>query len=173
MRPDAFQATLQIAEEIVQQLYRAFGPRRRQKLQQALATIKSLVGPEAMPYLQVHIGALDRKRGQVLVFQTIDVSYCDDQQLFILGREPTPRTFLVDGESLAVPEDRCPKCLGLWQIDPRDPKPCPHCGAALGKDVWLVAAQGICPFCAAARTVQSTTPCDCGFDWNPAFVKWT
>ena len=173
MSPDQFQALLQIAGELGQQLSEAFTPPRLDELRQALARIKGVVGDAGMPYLRAQIGVLDRQSSQPIVLRTIDVSYCEDQKLFVVSREPTTRTFLSNGEILAVAADRCPKCLGEWRIDPRDPKPCPTCDVALGKDVWLVAAAGFCPFCQEARTAESETACDCGFDWSTAFgVHW-
>ena len=170
MTPEAFQTALVIAEEIRQEVYRVFRKKRGVKLREALGRLKELGGMEIMPYVQVQVGVLVRKPQKGIVFGGIDVSYCDDHELFIVERDPTPRTFLLGEELVTVPDHQCPKCLGERRLDFRNMGRCPECGAELGSEMRIVIDNDACPFCEEKRDSGSSDVCNCGFDWNSEYV---
>ena len=164
-----FEAALEVFEQISERAFRNYRGKRRAELAEALGRLKQLVGPDGMPYAQVQAGVLDRKRQRTVKFGWIDVSYCDDGELLVLGHDSTPRPFLMDGTMVTLPEDQCPKCLGDWKIDPRVLQPCPGCGAELGSELTLVAEDERCPICETDR--GSSTICEsCGLDWDADYV---
>ena len=169
MTPDGFQSAVEIFETLSRELYRAYRGKRRARLREGLGRLKELVEGNTMPYVQVYLGVLDRKRQKTIKFGRVEVLYCDDGELMVLGRDAEPRTFCVGGELVVLPEDQCPVCLGDWKIDPRSPQACPECGAALGSDVKVVIENERCPFCSDERG-GSSEACFCGFDWNAAWA---
>jgi hypothetical protein len=87
-----------------------------------------------------------------------------------MAPEPTPRTYLVGEELVTVPDDRCTKCLGAWQVNLLEPVPCPDCGAELGKALNVVVVGDVWPFCEERLAVETGGTCDCGFDWRAGYA---
>ena len=168
MTPEEFQQAQSLFEELSEQLFEAYRGERAEQLREALRQIKRSVGPDVMPYVQIELGVLDRQRQKTAKFGWIDVSYADDDELFVLGHDTTPRTYLVDGRQVTLPDTQCPRCLGQWSIDPNELAPCPECRCALGDGLQVVAGNE-CPFCAEPRGAEAAR-CNCGFQWNAPYV---
>ena len=169
MTPGGFESAVEIFETLSRDLYSAWRGKRREKLREALGRLKELAEGDTMPYVQIQIGVLDRERKKTIEFGRIDVSYCDDGELMVLGRDAEPRTYCVGGGFVVLPEDQCPVCLGDWRIDPRSPQACPECGVELGGRVEVVIENDQCPFC-GNQEGSSPTACSCGFDWNAGWA---
>ena len=169
MTPEDFQSALEVFDRLSRQLYRAYRARRREEVREALGRLKDLAASDVMPYVQVSLGVLDRKQKKTIKFAWIDVCYCDDKELFVLGHEATPRTFLVDGNWVTLPEDQCPRCLGEWKLNARNLMPCPACGAVLGQDLKVAILDGRCPFCEDEQPPGSDE-CSCGFKWKADYA---
>lgn len=165
MTPDEFDAALEAADEIVQQHYEAFSPARREKLRQTMTRMLPPDSPHLMASVQVFVRIADRTQQKVITLARTDVSLTDDEKLFAMGFGPTPRTFLVDGQLVTVPEDQCPKCLSEWTISLSKLKPCSTCGLELIRDAKVVAVENVCPLCEEEVDFMSTAVCNyCGFD---------
>ena len=165
MTPAGFQSAVEIFEMLSRDLYRAYRGKRLARLREALCRLKDVAEGDTMPYVQIQIGILDRKRQKTIEFGRIDVSYCDDGELMVLGRDAEPRTYCIRGELVVVPEDQCPVCLGDWRIHPQRLQACPECGVELGGEVKVVVENNRCPFCGDERA-RPSEHCSCGFDWN-------
>ena len=169
MTPEDFEAALDVFERLSSELYRAYRSKRRAQLRDALAQLKELAGSDVMPYVQVRLGVFDRIHQRTIQFGWIDVSLADDLQLFVLGHDATPRTFLVDGKWCSLPEDQCPRCLGEWKLNSQTIAPCPACGAVLGQDLRIAIVNDRCPFCEDEQSPGEDV-CRCGFEWNAEYA---
>ena len=169
MTPEDFQSALELFDRLSKELYRAYRDRRREHVRQALGELKELAASDVMPYVQITLGVLDRKHRKTITFGSVDVSYCNDKELLVLGRDATPRTFLIDGNWVTLPEDQCPCCLGEWKLNAWKLTPCPGCGAVLGEDLKVAIVNGRCPFCEDEQP-PGADECDCGFNWNADYA---
>lgn len=171
MTPESFATAVATFDDICQQIDRAFGPRQRAALRQSLGKARTLCERDVMPYVQIHIGVLDREHKKIVRFGWIDVDHCDDGELFVVGHEAVPRTYVVDGKLVTVPYLQCPMCLSKWKIDPTQMEPCSTCGAKLSESLKLMVANAECPLCGADRD-DASDHCSCGLEWNAEYLEW-
>jgi NAD-dependent SIR2 family protein deacetylase len=79
---------------------------------------------------------------------------------------------VVDGDIQTVPDDRCPKCYGVWDFK-LDHRSCSKCGATLGREVKLLLDADVCPFCEKGKVSLTVPTCDkCGQQIDPDIVVW-
>lgn len=169
MSPNEFESAVELLDEMLQQLYRRYGGNRRRLLRDQLGRLKQLCGERQMPFVRVELGVLDRDRQKAMQIGRVDVTYCDDGELFGTGGETDTRSYVLDDQLVCVPDGQCPACLGVWLLRPRMSEPCPECGIRFGDDFKIVIAGNRCPFCEEEYTECES--CGCSFDWNGQYVS--
>jgi hypothetical protein len=87
-------------------------------------------------------------------------------------RDSTPQKYVVDGEMLIVPHDRCPRCYGIWDFKFKN-RSCRECDATLGEEVKILLDTDSCPDCEKGKVSMSSPVCNkCGFRVDRALVAW-
>ncbi|MCA9138082.1 MAG: hypothetical protein KDB00_15020, partial [Planctomycetales bacterium] len=86
--------------------------------------------------------------------------------------DSSPQRYIVKGEMVIAPHDRCPECWGPWDFKESNPS-CPECGIEMGPHVKLLLDSDCCPNCEKGRVSASNPQCsECGYAVDPNHVAW-
>ena len=143
-----------------------------EKLRSLLTQLNKAIGSRYAVSLDVSVGVCDMEKERSLPLLQTGLSGFGGEEPYQTWADSTPQRYVVDGEMLIVPHDRCPKCWEVWDFKFKHPA-CRHCGATMGKEVRLLLDNDVCPFCEKG-TVSMTKPvCDkCGYHVDPDTVTW-
>ncbi len=84
----------------------------------------------------------------------------------------TLATYILNGEPIKIPHDRCPNCWDFWDFKFLHPT-CEHCGISLGKEVKQLLDDGLCPNCEQGKVGPNRLLCDkCGKEVPPDMIVW-
>ena len=157
----------QIADQITELLESQTGA-----LRTLLAQLSKAIGDQYSVSLDVNVSVFDRDKEQGMPLLQTGLTGFEGKQPYQAWADSTPQRYLVGGEMVVVPHDRCPECWEVWDFKFKHPT-CGHCGATMGKEVRLLLGNDQCPFCEEG-TVSMTKPiCDtCGYHVDPNTVTW-
>lgn len=86
--------------------------------------------------------------------------------------DSTPQRYIVDGQMVIVPHDRCPSCWQVWDFKWKNPR-CQHCDSALGENTKILLDHDLCPMCEEGKVSMSSPTCDkCGYLIDARTVEW-
>jgi hypothetical protein len=141
------------------------------KLRELLVKLGEALGESLGVSLRFSLDVVDWQREQGLSLLQTGVSVHEGETHRTYDDASVHR-YLVNGEIEVVPHDRCPICWQDWAFKFEN-RECPHCEAALGKNVRLLIDGDVCPFCEQGTLTSDKPKCDrCGFELDPATVYW-
>ena len=142
-----------------------------EKLRGLLTQLNEALGSRYAIELDVSVGVYDGEKNRSLPLLQMGLSGFDDKPYQTSG-DSTPQPYIVGGEIMVVPHDRCPRCWEAWDFKFKHPT-CGRCGATMGKDVKLLLDTDRCPFCEKGRVSMSQPVCDeCGYRVDSSTVTW-
>jgi hypothetical protein len=142
------------------------------RIQQALAQLSKAVGPQFSVNLNVCVEVFDPQRSHPLPVLQTGLSTSKGEAPYRTWSDSTPQKYLVEGEMVVVPDDRCPKCYGIWDFKFKNLS-CRECHATLGMNLKILLDSDTCPYCGEERISLSSPVCNkCGFRVDPALVAW-
>ena len=142
------------------------------KLRSLLTNLNSTLGSRYLVSIHLNVTVFDTEKERCLpVLQTGFTGFDRDKPCRAI-RGASPQHYIVDGELLIVPHDRCPRCWGKWDSKLQHPS-CSHCGASLGKEVKLLLDRDVCPSCEEGNVSVFHPRCGkCGAEVELGQVTW-
>ncbi len=138
----------------------------------ALVRLSEAVGARYSVNLNVCVDIFDEERPHALPLLTTGLSTSKGKPPYKTYGDSTPQKYVVNGDILVVPHDRCPKCYGLWDFKFKNPT-CSECGATMGQEVKLLLDTDVCPWCEEGKVSLIAPVCDkCGHRIDPTVVVW-
>ncbi len=143
-----------------------------EKLRSLLTELTNTLGKRYLVSLHLNVTVFDTEMERCLpVLQTVFTGFDRDKPHQAVGGS-TPQHYIVDGEMLVVPHDRCPQCWGKWDFKLQRSS-CPHCGVSLGNEVKILLDTDVCPNCEEGRVSVSHPRCGkCGTEVELSQVAW-
>lgn len=143
-----------------------------EKLRSLLTELSTILGSRYLVSLHLNVTVFDDEMERCLpVLQTAFTGFDRDKPYQAVGGS-SPQHYLVDGEMLVVPHDRCPHCWGKWDFKLQHPS-CPQCGVSLGKEVKVLLDTDVCPNCEEGEVSVSHPRCrKCGSEVELSQVAW-
>jgi hypothetical protein len=143
-----------------------------EELHTLLARLNKAIGNRYAVSLDVSVGVFDRDEERCMPLLQTGLSGFEGEKPYQTWADSTLQRYVVDGEMLVVPHDRCPKCWEAWDFKFKHPT-CRHCGAMMGKEVKLLLDTDLCPFCEKGKVSMNKPSCDkCGYHVDPDTVTW-
>jgi Zn-finger nucleic acid-binding protein len=172
MDRSSFESAEPLLEKIAERIDQILNSPQFADIRQALAQLSQTVGPPFSVNLDVSVEVFDPQRPHPLPLLVTGVSTSEGKPPHRTWSDSTPQKYLVDGEMVIVPHDRCPKCYGIWDFKWKNGS-CSECQATLGKEVRILLDTDICPYCEDGKVSLSSPVCDkCGFRVDPTLVAW-
>ena len=142
------------------------------QLRALLTQLNKAIGNRYAVSLDVSVGIFDRDEERIMPLLQTGLSGFEGEKPYHTWADSAPQRYVVGGEMLVVPHDRCPKCWEAWDFKFKHPT-CEHCGATMGKDVKFLLDTDLCPFCEKGEVSMTKPVCDkCGYHVNPDTVTW-
>jgi hypothetical protein len=168
-------ATFEIADPIVDKIADAVTElleSQTQELRTRLTQRGNAIGSRYAVSLDVSVGVFDREQERSLPLLQTGLAGFEKEKPYQTWGDSTPQRYVVGGQMLIVPHDRCPKCWEVWDFKFKHPT-CGHCGATMGEEVKLLLDNDVCPFCEKGKVSMSMPICDqCGYHVDPDTVTW-
>ncbi len=172
MDRSTFESADVVLDEIAAKLEELLDSDQFATVQLLLARLSETVGPRYSVSLNVCVDAFDAERPNALPLLTLGLSTSKGEAPYKTHSDSAPQKYVVDGEMQVVPDDRCPKCYGVWDFKLMH-RSCSKCGATLGQDVKLLLDNDLCPFCAEGTVSLNVPVCAaCGQRIDPEIVVW-
>jgi hypothetical protein len=172
MQPSSFDTAEPLLDQLAEMIDGVLDSSQFSEIRQALVRLSEAVGPQFSVNLNVCVEVFDPQRSHPLpLFQT-GLSTSRGEEPYRTSCDSTPQKYVVDGEMLIVPHDRCPKCYAIWGFKFKS-QSCRECRATLGKEVKILLDTDVCPDCEKGKVSLSSPVCSkCGFRIDPALVAW-
>jgi hypothetical protein len=137
-----------------------------------LSKLNKAIGKRYAVSLDVNIEVFDREKERCLPLMQTGLSGFEDDKPYQTWGDSTPQRYVVDGNIVVVPHDRCPRCWEVWDAKFNHPT-CDHCGATMGGEVKQLLDTDSCPFCEKGNVSMANPVCDkCGHTVDPNTVVW-
>lgn len=137
-----------------------------------LTKLNKAIGKRYAVSFDVNIEVFDREKERCLPLMQTGLSGFEDNNPYQTWGDSTPQRYVVVGEIVVVPHDRCPQCWEIWDFKFKHPA-CNHCGATMGNEVKLMLDNDTCPFCDKGNVSMSNPTCDqCGHTVDTNTVVW-
>jgi ribosomal protein S27AE len=141
-------------------------------VKQHLAEISEILGEKYSLTLELNLQVFDPTREHSLPLLQTGFATSNGEQPHPCWGDSTPQRYVVNGQLVVVPHDRCPACWGIWDVKDQHPD-CDHCGVSMGRDVKFSLDNDQCPHCEMSTVSASNPTCGrCGESVNPAFIYW-
>jgi hypothetical protein len=172
MDRESFESADPIIEQIAEMIDGVLDSAQVLEIRQSLVRLSEAVGPRYSVNLNVCVELFDPERSHPLPLLPTGISTSKGEGPYRTSCDSTPQQYLVEGEILIVPHDRCPRCYGIWDFKFKN-RSCRECKATLGKEVKILLDTDICPYCEKGKVSLSSPVCDkCGFRIDPKLVDW-
>lgn len=161
-----------ILDELDEAITKILTSAEAEELRQLLFRLNEAVGKEYVVSLTANVDIFDDKKDRCLPLLQGGLSGFNTKDIHEIHGDSSPHSYIVDGEMLTVPHDRCPRCWNDWDFKFQHPT-CDHCGATMGKDVKLLLDNDVCPYCDEGEVSMSSPTCDkCGYVVDLNQVVW-
>lgn len=172
MDKDTFETIDPILGNIAERATELLESAATEKLRSLLTELTNILGKQYLVSLHLNVTVFDTEMQRCLpVLQTGFTGFDLDKPYQAIGGS-TPQHYIVDGELLVVPHDRCPHCWGKWDFKLQHSS-CPHCGVSLGKEVKILLDTDVCPNCEEGTVSVSHPQCTkCGSVVELSQVAW-
>ena len=87
-----------------------------QKLRTLLTQLNKAIGDRYAVSLDVSVGVFDHEKERSLPLLQTGLSGFEGEKPYQTWADSTPQRYIVSGEMLVVPHDRCPKCWDIWDF---------------------------------------------------------
>jgi ribosomal protein S27AE len=155
--------------EVANELLQSVGA---EKLRSLLSKVNKTLGSRYLVDLHLNVTVLDTEKERCLPVLQSGLSGFDRDKPYLASGDSTPQRYIVDGEMVIVPHDRCPRCWEDWDFKFQNPS-CSHCGISLGKEVKLLLDTDVCPNCEEGKVSVSHPRCKkCGYEVDLSQVAW-
>jgi ribosomal protein L37E len=172
MDKKTFETIDPILDEISEAAEKLLESAATEKLQSLLTKLNSTLGSRFLVGLHFNVTVFDTEKERTLPVLQSGLAGFDTNKPFLVSGDSTPQRYIVDGEMLVVPHDRCPRCWEDWDFKLLHPE-CSHCGISLGKEVKLLLDTDVCPYCEEGKVSISKPHCKkCGYVVDPSQVTW-
>jgi len=172
MDRNTFETIDPIVDEIADVLNGLLKSAETEKLRSLLTRLNKAVGDRREVNLVITVDVFDPEKERCLPLLQTGMSGFGGDKPYQTWSDSTPGRYIVEGEMLVVPHDRCPKCWETWDFKFQT-RSCPHCGAALGRDVKLLLDTDVCPHCEKGKVTVSRPTCTgCGYVVDLNDVVW-
>lgn len=145
------------------------------KMEQArelIAKTSRILGERYSVNLEIQLQVVDSERESTLPLLQVGLSSTDGEEPYLCSGDSSPHRYVVDGNVVIVPHDRCPGCWGEWDFKELQPT-CPECGISMGKQVLWLLDNDRCPNCEETTISAAQPTCSrCGHSVNPNFIRW-
>jgi ribosomal protein S27AE len=143
-----------------------------EKLRSLLTKLNNTLGSRYLVGLHLNVDVFDTEKERCLPLLQTGLAGFDRDKPFQACGDSTPQRYIVDGEMLVVPHDRCPRCWEEWDFKVQHPT-CSHCGVSLGKEVRILLDTDVCPNCEEGTVSMSHPRCKkCGYEVDLSQVTW-
>jgi hypothetical protein len=142
------------------------------KLRELLTQLGQELGKEFSVGLNVVVEVFDLNEERTLPLIQTGIAAPHDREPYRTWGDSSPQRYIVEGNMVIVPDDRCPQCWETWDFKWITPS-CSHCGATLGEGVKILLDDDICPYCEKGNISKASPTCDqCGHSVDPSIVVW-
>ena len=143
-----------------------------EKLRGLLTQLNKTLGSRYLVGLHFNVTVFDTEKERTLPVLQAGLGGFDGDKPYPASGDSTPQRYIVDGEMLVLPHDRCPRCWEDWDFKLLHPE-CSHCGVELGKEVKILLDTDVCPYCEEGKVSISKPRCKkCGNEVDPSQVTW-
>jgi ribosomal protein S27AE len=143
-----------------------------EKLRSLLTRLNKKLGSRYLVELHFNVRVFDTENERTLPVLQAGLAGFEQGKPYLASGDSTSQRYIVDGEMLVVPHDRCPRCWEDWDFKLLHPA-CSHCGISLGKEVKILLDTDVCPHCEEGKVSISQPRCkECGFVVDPSQVTW-
>ena len=172
MDKETFETIDPILDDVAEVANKLLKSAATDKLRSLLTNLNNTLGSRYLVSIHVNVTVFDTEKERCLpVLQTGFTGFDRDKPCRAIGGS-SPQHYIVDGELLIVPHDRCPRCWGKWDFKHQNPS-CSHCGASLGKEVKVLLDRDVCPNCEEGKVSLSHPRCrKCGVEVELGQVTW-
>jgi hypothetical protein len=172
MDKNTFEIADPIINEIDEGITELFASNELEKVRSLLFQLNKAVGNRYVISLGVNVDIYDKEQNRCLPLLQTGLSGFDTEKPYQTYGDSTPHRYIVGGEMLTVPHDRCPRCWETWDFKFKY-QTCDHCGATMGKDVKLLLDTDECPYCGEGEVSMSSPICKrCGYEVDLNHVVW-
>jgi hypothetical protein len=172
MDRSTFEAADPIVDQLAEVIDGVLDSIQFSEIRHALVRLSEAIGPQFSVNLNVCVEAFDPHRSNPLPLLQTGLSTSKGEAPYRTWSDSTPQKYVVEGEMLIVPHDRCPRCYGIWDFKFKNVS-CSQCQATLGKEMKILLDTDVCPDCEKGRVWLSSPVCNkCGFRVDPALVAW-
>lgn len=172
MDKKTFDAVDPIVNEIADAISEILASSESEKLRGLLTKLNKTLGSQYMTELMITLDVSDEEQDRCLPVLQTGMSGFDSGEPYQTWGDSSPQKYVVDGEMLIVPHDRCPKCWDVWDFKFEN-RSCSHCGATLGRDVKVLLDTDVCPNCEEGKVSMSRPTCaKCGYHVDLDAVVW-
>jgi hypothetical protein len=172
MKRELFDAVDPCLDEFAELLDTVLEGEASAKFREALAELSGILGKGYFVGLNIVVDVFDEEGEKSLPLLTTGLAVSHGQEPFRTWGDSSPQRYVLDGEMVTVPDDRCPKCWEVWDFKWLNPT-CPHCDATLGANVRILLDSDTCPFCEKGKVTMTAPTCDkCGHEVDPRRVVW-
>ncbi len=172
MEKSVFEAADPILDEIADATTELLDSPQTEPLRTLLTTLNKVMGARYGVSLLLNIEVFDHDGERSLPLLQTGLAGFDSDKPYQAWNDSTPQHYIVVGEMLVVPHDRCPQCWEVWDFKFKH-QMCAHCGATLGKDVKVLLDTDVCPWCEEGKVSMSNPTCSrCGHTVDPECVVW-
>jgi hypothetical protein len=172
MDKNTFEIANPILEEIDDAITELLASTETQKLRGLLSRLNTAIGSRYLVNLVMDVDIFDQDKDRCLPVLQTGMSGFDTDEPYQVSGDSTPQSYVVGGEMLTVPHDRCPKCWNVWDLKFQQ-QVCEHCGAAMGADVKLLLDTDECPLCGEGKVTMTDPICDkCDYEVDLDQVVW-
>jgi len=172
MDKKTFETIDPVVDEIAEVANELLESAATEKLRSVLTELNKTLGSRYLVGLHFNVTVFDTEKERTLPVLQTGLAGFDRDKPFLACGDSTSQRYIVDGEMLVVPHDRCPQCWKEWDFKLLHPA-CSHCGISLGKEVKILLDTDICPNCEEGKVSISKPRCKkCGFVVDPNQVTW-
>ena len=172
MDKETFETIDPILDEIAEVANELLESAATEKLRCLLTELNNTLGSRYLVSIHLNVTVFDTEKERCLpVLQSGFTGFDRDKPCRAIGGSP-PQHYIVDGEMLVVPHDRCPRCWAKWDFKLQNPT-CSHCGVSMGKEVKVLLDTNVCPNCEEGGVSVSFPRCGkCGYEVELSQVTW-
>jgi ribosomal protein S27AE len=172
MDKNTFELADPIVNEIDEAITELLASAETEKVRSLLSQLNKAIGNRYTVNLVMDVDIFDKEQDRCLPLLQTGLTGFDTDEPFQVSGDSTPHRYIVGGEMLTVPHDRCPRCWNIWDFKFKHQK-CDHCGATMGKDVKLLLDTDECPYCGEGEVSMSRPTCNqCGYIVDVNQVVW-
>ena len=172
MNPETFKRVEKEVDSLAEQIDSLLESSTFADIRDSLRRLSDAAGKSYSVSLECVVRVSDAEGERSLPVLTTGLSAYVDSEPFRTWGDSTPQRYIVDGEMLVVPHDRCPRCWERWDFK-FEHRSCEHCDAGLGRDVKVLIDSDVCPRCERGQVTAVSPLCsECGFQIDPTIVTW-